>query len=247
MALRNSLPFMLVIIIPTFLYYQQSSNINALRFSNTQSWDPDLTTIIKSDLYYDIDLEDISLPEYTTNLSSDTEREINTLIEYKSLRTKSIIKAINDELSLYTTEFGVGMAADYFDPNIFPKTSKVLNKAFRDLDVITLSFKKKFDRVRPSFLNNNIDPIIEVPSHPAYPSGHSAQAHFIAYVLSELDPVNRERYFNRASEIAWHREIAGVHYPSDSYAGKLLAEQVFNQLMTKQDFRDLLYDAKSEW
>ena len=107
--------------------------------------------------------------------------------------------------------------------------------------------KNKFDRVRPSVLEKNIEPVIDVPQHPAYPSGHSTQMHLLAMILSKLSPRKSTVFENRANEIAVHREVAGLHYHSDTLAGELVAKQVMDLLMQNPNFIKLLNEAKSEW
>ena len=87
--------------------------------------------------------------------------------------------------------------------------------------------KKHFDRVRPSFLDEQITPCIPVPGHPAYPSGHATEAFSVALVLGHVEPVHAQAYLRVASTIAHNREIAGVHYRSDTLAGQRLATALF--------------------
>jgi hypothetical protein len=47
--------------------------------------------------------------------------------------------------------------------------------------------------------------------------------------------------------IARNREIAGLHYPSDSHAGRELARQTFAILQKGPLFQKLLVDATAEW
>ena len=101
--------------------------------------------------------------------------------------------------------------------------------------------------MRPSYLDPTLSTALPVPEHPAYPSGHATQAALIALVLSELDPENSAAYFTSADRIAQNREIAGLHYPSDSQAGKLIAQQLFPVLLRDEAFAQLLEEAKAEW
>ena len=101
--------------------------------------------------------------------------------------------------------------------------------------------------MRPSVLEPDIEPIIDVPPHPAYPSGHSTQLYFFAYVLSELVPSEREGFLEKAARVAKNREIAGVHYPSDTEAGRMLARQFVDLLFQNAEFNALFEQARTEW
>ena len=84
---------------------------------------------------------------------------------------------------------------------------------------------------------------------PAYPSGHSTQAHLIAHVLTALVPAKTHEIFTVAHDIARNREIAGMHYSSDSQAGERLAIVIFSLLTGGgcPRFIEALDDAKEEW
>jgi hypothetical protein len=90
-------------------------------------------------------------------------------------------------------------------------------------------FKHKWKRPRPMQLEPRIRPVIDCPSHPAYPSGHSTQAHLIALVMGEVTGREdiKDALWTAADRIAQNREYAGVHYQSDSESGRELSKQIF--------------------
>jgi hypothetical protein len=93
-------------------------------------------------------------------------------------------------------------------------------------DPIIMRLKVEYDRVRPSYLDRDLDTWIDVPLHPSYPSGHSTQSYCIAYLLSNKYPEKRREHENIALKIAKNREIVGVHYASDTKYGKILAKHI---------------------
>lgn len=94
-----------------------------------------------------------------------------------------------------------------------------------EINSIIMSVKEKYNRVRPYYLDDTIKPTIEQPKHPSYPSGHSTQSYFIAYILSEKYPDKREKFLKVAHQMSVNREYAGVHYESDTKFGKLVAKK----------------------
>ena len=56
----------------------------------------------------------------------------------------------------------------------------------------------------------------------AYPSGHATHGMVYAMILAEIAPEQRPALLQRGREIGWNRVIAGVHYPSDIAAGRVL-------------------------
>ncbi|GFE48361.1 hypothetical protein So717_01140 [Roseobacter cerasinus] len=103
--------------------------------------------------------------------------------------------------------------------------------------VIGYHFKHLFGRPRPSAFDPRVDPIIDVPTHSSYPSAHAVQTHLIAHALAEVyeDSSLVGRLFDVAERISVNREYAGVHYSSDSEAGKLIAQAAFPILRLVMD------------
>lgn len=95
-----------------------------------------------------------------------------------------------------------------------------------DITRVAMHFKAKFDRARPRQYSAEIAASIAPPGHPAYPSGHSTDAHTLALLLSEIWPEKKTQLLSVAFQIAMNREIGGVHYRSDTAAGYLLAQQI---------------------
>ena len=93
-----------------------------------------------------------------------------------------------------------------------------------------LERKRHFARPRPSELDETLETVIPNPPHAAYPSGHATQTYINALVLADFDPDNADVYKQFAIDVAHRREIAGVHYPSDSVAGRKLAVDVLARL-----------------
>jgi membrane-associated phospholipid phosphatase len=83
---------------------------------------------------------------------------------------------------------------------------------------------------RPMEYSPQIQPMILTPGHGSLPSGHSTEAHAIAYVLWKLlkaaQPTSNalwsEELMRQAARVAINRTIAGLHFPVDSAAGQLL-------------------------
>ena len=107
-------------------------------------------------------------------------------------------------------------------------------------------------RPRPSQIWPALLPPIEVPGHPAFPSGHATQAMLMA-LTAEKVPKGTTRALaipllhTLAHRIARNREIAGLHYASDSRGGFELAGVAFAFLEQCPLFITALADASAEW
>jgi len=111
-----------------------------------------------------------------------------------------------------------------------------------------MHYKYQFDRPRPSQLSPLLMPPIEVPSHASYPSGHATQSALLTGLLAEVMPAEVSVPLALLAErVARNREVLGLHYPSDSAAGKLLAAGSKLLLMQCPLVQTLLEKASDEW
>jgi membrane-associated phospholipid phosphatase len=113
--------------------------------------------------------------------------------------------------------------------------------------VVGCHYKKKFMRPRPSQLEPRLRPSLDVPAHAAYPSGHALQNFLIAQALAivvQSDELTVE-LFNIAQRVAENREYAGLHYESDTIAGKQLAFAMFPAV--QDAYRETFQSAAREW
>jgi PAP2 superfamily len=111
--------------------------------------------------------------------------------------------------------------------------SKLRHQIQSNIWHITFTFKVQYKRARPSKKCGSIPlaPLFDRPDrchpgHPAYPSGHATMAYAWAYFLAYFVPQRKDLLLSAATEVALNREIAGVHYASDSEAGRLLGAQI---------------------
>lgn len=126
-------------------------------------------------------------------------------------------------------------------PTSYPKTTRVLSGASLIAAFVEQYWKGQYHRPRPSQLCPALLPPIVVPGHAAYPSGHSTQSHLMAYcmglVFAGLPSAEQTQMQGMetdlvalADRIARNREIAGLHYPSDTAGGVTLAGLIRDQL-----------------
>lgn len=218
-----------------------------LTFENTMKWGFEFWSLANRPLTTSVKLSDISLPPPPANDSLETRAEIGAMLRMKTHeRTPATVDAIVSEAGTTTIWFTDHRFVEYFSPTSTLPEAAVLAYTWEDLSTLIMAEKKLYNRPRPHILKAAIAPILDVPHHPAYPSGHSTQAHFLAYILGELHPESRDAYLVRADEIAHHREVAGLHYPSDGVAGALLAKQYFDALHKDPAFLKLMKDAKEK-
>jgi len=226
----------------------RDAKVDRLSFTGTQRWGAEfLKSARMRPKYLARDWKGlIGLPAPPANSSKRTEAEIAFLKTLVPQRTERM-KEITAEIHVTNFRFGDHTYKSLTTDARFRATGKMLLAAYHDLGIATFVMKQKFNRVRPSILSEELDHVIEIPAHPAYPSGHATGAFTLAYLLQELDPNSGKIYLSAAQRIAENREIAGVHYPGDSEAGRLLARQLADQLLSHPSFKRLMKEARKEW
>lgn len=159
----------------------------------------------------------------------------------------SEIEQIKCEQDLMCFQYGGTSLENLFRMEEFSGTRALIMSSIWHLDQKLFSLKLFYDRSRPSQADSAITPLIPLPGHASYPSGHAAQATLVAQILSILQPVNRSKYMDDAKRIARNRELALLHYPSDSDAGEDLAKIFFHDLKESRWFKQGVKNASEEW
>jgi acid phosphatase (class A) len=115
--------------------------------------------------------------------------------------------------------------------------------------MLAMHFKRKFRRGRPQQVFPGLVPLIPPPGHPSFPSGHALESHMIALALARVVPNEgglHTALLAMADRIGKNREIAGVHFASDTLAGKIIAHKLFGYLEGCALFKTVVEAAKKE-
>ncbi|WP_332738541.1 PA-phosphatase [Hydrogenophaga sp.] len=125
------------------------------------------------------------------------------------------------------------------------KTLQLLDLVFSLCVHVEMRFKHIFASLRPVAMSPQIQPMIETPGHGSWPSGHATEAFAMAVLLEALlnaapgagTPPNgtesREQLQRLAARVATNRVVAGVHFPVDSAAGRLLGTALAEFLVAR--------------
>ena len=118
---------------------------------------------------------------------------------------------------------------------------------------IILKLKYHYNRPRPGQVADakgmDFDmKTLKSASTPSYPSGHATQGRFIGKLLGDVYPEHKEQLLKIGDDIAYSRNMAKVHYPSDSKIGQKLGDELYkhiskgvklNEQIGRQDFECL--------
>lgn len=102
----------------------------------------------------------------------------------------------------------------------------LLHAAVYDATVAAWDAKYAYNRERPVYADRRIEPAIQTPDSPSYPSEHAAAAGAASEVLAYLFPEKAEHFRAKAAEAGEAMLLAGVNYRSDVDAGAELGRQV---------------------
>ena len=111
------------------------------------------------------------------------------------------------------------------------RTFELINIVLQFCVYVEMRFKHALACYRPVEYNAQVQPMITTPGHGTFPMGHATQAYAVAHVLKVLLDLNPaklahalaiEQLQRQAARITTNRVIAGVHFPVDSIAGRML-------------------------
>ena len=205
----------------------------------------------------------LNVPAPPANSSRQTRAELDFLLDLQAKRTPAEVERYTQLAAIYhnpTTSnpydpdygrnwsslFHVGSPLGaWYRYEELPVTAQLLSGVIQDATYYFFTLKYRLNRPRPYALEARLQPI-EKPGHPAYPSGHSAASYVNAYVLSEIAPPLAPEFLKMAAEMAYSREVIGVHYPSDSEVSRVWARRFVNALLKQPRFRTDLAKAKAE-
>lgn len=134
----------------------------------------------------------------------------------------------------------------WFNARNLPETAAFFAQVEADRFAISSEGKKLWSRPRPPLLDPRLRPCIELPVSGSYPSGHATQAFLWAGLLSEVFPERRDALYERAQLVAWSRIVAGVHYPTDIAAGRILGERLAHDFLRQPEVQAALSRIRAE-
>jgi acid phosphatase (class A) len=134
---------------------------------------------------------------------------------------------------------------DFFQSNSLPKTTAFFERVQTDAEAVTDNAKEFYKRPRPYVTNPTlINGKLEKSF--SYPSGHSTESMVLALVLADLFPDRHDAIIAKARSIGWHRVQTARHYPTDIYAGRVLAQAIVGEMKKNPDFQKDFEEAQAE-
>ena len=212
--------------------------------------------------YLILPVSDFKLPDFPANSSEQTRAEIEFLLKLQAtVRSEEKVKESLAFANVYYDVFvkptdanyeimqknllHMGRQLPWFTPQNLPLTAKMMTKVWSDCTYYFWALKFQYNRTRPYMLDARIKNLNDTKFQ-AYPSGHASASYVAAFVYQELVPESKDLFVKNAFDMAYSREIIGVHYPSDSEAGRIFARQFVNELLKNEAFQKELVEVKKE-
>ncbi len=241
------------------------TEIDARKFPLSQ-WGPLMSWKMFKTHYATKPLHKFPSFELPANSSKRTRAELDYMLELQRTRTEEEMAwtlklaniyynptVVNPEEKQFAANrdnlFYVGRSlGSWYRREDLPLTSELLSKVLHDATVYIVEFKLRYNRPRPYELEPSLKVAQQMqPPHGAFPSGHSFGSYVNAELVARLAPDRKEELLDAAHEFAWSRELLGVHYPSDSEAGRILAEDFVRSLFDNKLFVADFQKVKAEW
>ena len=112
-----------------------------------------------------------------------------------------------------------------------PATWSLVMVGLQIAGLVAAYHKMIYKRARPVQVLPSIAPTISTPPHPSYPSGHGLQGLLIAELVKLAAPSMAAACDILGARIGENREIAGVHFPSDTRASKRILPKIIKILI----------------
>lgn len=202
------------------------------------------------------------IADFPANSSAQTKAEIAFLLELQAnARNDEKVKESLEFANVYYNTSTKKGDADYevmqrnlfhtgrqlpnFTPDKLPITAALMTRVWSDATYYFWALKFQFNRARPYMLDARLKNLNNT-NFQAYPSGHASASYVAAYIYQELLPEHGALFTKNAYDMAFSREIIGVHFPSDSEAGRVFARQFVNYLLKNEAFKADLAQARQE-
>lgn len=147
-----------------------------------------------------------------------------------------------DAMGLATFSDAIG---PWCAPERLPRLSALVLAIHAECRPFIHAGKALYAHPRPPAVDPRVIPLVN-EGEGSYPSGHSTRGMADALILAELVPDARQALLERGQRIGFDRVVAGVHFPSDVLAGRVLGQAIARALLADAGFRTALTAAQGE-
>jgi membrane-associated phospholipid phosphatase len=154
------------------------------------------------------------------------EQQIPLVLSWAELRNERATEI----LSQIDPQYAFWASLVYLHPERTRRTLELINMVLQFCVYVEMRFKHALGCHRPVEYDAQVQPMITTPGHGTFPMGHGTNTYAVCYVLRRLlrldmDPRSQwliDQLDRVSARITANRVIAGVHFPVDSMAGRML-------------------------
>jgi len=164
--------------------------------------------------------------------SIESSKEIDYLNTLPTNQEISFILRADDTVKYFESE----LLRKGLEVNV--KDDQKLKSLLKSIAPFIVILKYHFDRPRPNEISDVEYVWLASAQSPAYPSGHSTQARFIALYLANKYPNHKKEILKIGENVGFSRLMAKIHYPSDHRLGKKLADHLYSHYQKYTPIRE---------
>jgi hypothetical protein len=152
------------------------------------------------------------------------QQQMSLVLSWAELRDERAVEV----LAQIDPQYAFWSSIVYLHPERTRRTMELINMMLQLCVYVEMRFKQAMGCYRPVEYNAQTQPMITTPGHGTFPMGHATQAYAVAHLLKELlqlhpqFPTVIDQLDRQAARITTNRVIAGMHFPVDSMAGRML-------------------------
>jgi acid phosphatase (class A) len=183
------------------------------------------------------------LPAPPSADSQESSAETDLILSLQQSRSAEDTKRVKAEIDYDVFAFA-GVLGPHFNATECPQASEFFAKVVAAVRPVSSAAKEQWHRPRPT-----ADPRVHALDKEksfSYPSGHSTRATVYAELLAEAVPARRDALLERGRQIGWDRVVAGIHFPTDVYAGRVLGHAIARAMLRDPALRRDLEEAAKE-
>jgi acid phosphatase (class A) len=172
--------------------------------------------------------------------------DLETLLQVQADRTPAQVERARRTEKHTAFLMGASVLGPWFTAENLPQTARFFAEVNRQARPLVVQAKEGWHRPRPYVRDSRVQPCLPFPEGLSYPSGHSSSAALWAELFMAAFPEQQAAFAMQARETMWSRVLAGVHFPSDTQAGRLLGESIGKAMLTSPDTREALAAVRAE-
>ncbi|MES2705960.1 MAG: phosphatase PAP2 family protein [Verrucomicrobiota bacterium] len=172
--------------------------------------------------------------------------DLNVVLYLQSIRTPEMTDMAHRMASSSVFAMDQPIFGAWFTRENLPRTTAVMREATMVTDAILAEAKAHWNRPRPYMRSPEVSPVVNGSREGSYPSGHTFGAAIPQFILSEAFPEHAAALDARIREVMWGRVVGGVHFPTDTEAGRLLARAAVTEMAKTPAMRESIEIIRKE-